>query len=760
MSRKNKESNKVQIPEQRSFTVDAFQNVLARLGVGMPNMLESTSYPVTRLTQNFTLMNSLYRNHWIARRIIDVVPGDMIKNWYQIDTQLPPDLISKIVKLERTTKVKAKILEALKWGRLYGGSAAIVLIEGHDGVLDEPLDLDMVFPGSFKGLLVVDRWSGLYPSLELVTDINDPDFWLPRAYQVTNNVTRESTTVHHSRVLRFIGRDLPLWEKQAEVYWGAAELEHVYEELKKRDNTSYNIASLVFRANLNVLQMEGMDQVLAVGNDKTREYLYNTVQAQNWLMNNFSMFLLGQNDKFDTKQYTFSGLSDIYENFMMDVAGAAEIPVTKLFGRSPAGLNATGESDMQNYYELIEERQESMLGPVLDKLLPIMCMSELGAIPDDLDYTFSPVRSSSDSEMAELASKISSSVLDVFGGGLISQRTALKELRQSSDITGMWTNITDEDIEAADPNVQTPGEQIPDMGMLGGEERNDSDLNDLQGQLDKIQNLNSLIAKRVRDSQPIDDENKWITTKPKSEGSKGRKILLNERGEIIGGSVPKSLHGRALGEAFGQNKKKVSGNIRGEYEIASNRSQAISLGNKANGDWESRLSDDEKKVIHEYTDFAYLKMNKLLRGIPFPGSEKVVNEARERVEILSNALDKSNTETDFTVFRGADIDYLDGIDLSDLSSLIGKEIVDKGFSSTSIEKSTDFKKRVQLEIQVPKGSKAAYIENLSANDHEQEVILGKGSKFKIIDALKSNDNKIVVKMRLSSNNEYFFKKSI
>ena len=336
---------------------------------------------------------------------------------------------------------------------------------------------------------MVDRWSGLYPSLELVTDINDPDFGLPRAYQVTNNVTRESTTVHHSRVLRFIGRDLPLWEKQAEVYWGAAELEHVYEELKKRDNTSYNIASLVFRANLNVLQMEGMDQVLSVGSDKSREQLYNTVKAQNWLMNNFSMFLLGQNDKFDTKQYAFSGLSDIYENFMMDVAGAAEIPVTKLFGRSPAGMNATGESDMQNYYELIEERQESMLSPVLDKLLPIMCMSELGAIPDDLDYTFSPVRSSSDSEMAELASKISSSVLDVFSGGLISQRTALKELRQSSDITGMWTNITDEDIEAADPNVQTPGEQMPDMGMLGGGEgdaQTNSDRSSTKEHLDNI----------------------------------------------------------------------------------------------------------------------------------------------------------------------------------------------------------------------------------------------------------------------------------
>ncbi|MCG6197883.1 DUF1073 domain-containing protein, partial [Anoxybacillus sp. LAT_38] len=77
-------------------------------------------------------------------------------------------------------------------------------------------------------------------------------------------------------------------------------------------------------------------------------------------------------------------------SFMLDIAGACQIPVTKLFGRSPAGMNATGESDMQNYYEVIQQQQESILGPVLDKLLPIMCMSEFGAIPDDLEYTFNP----------------------------------------------------------------------------------------------------------------------------------------------------------------------------------------------------------------------------------------------------------------------------------------------------------------------------------------------------------------------------------
>jgi len=462
------------IPETTSsnpaphLTLDAFQNTLARLGWGTPNMVEATQYPLTRLTQNYTLMNSLYRSHWVVRRIIDVIPEDMCKNWYQISSQLSPEVIDRIAKLERRTNVKSKILEGLKWGRLYGGAAAIMMIDGHENILDQPLDLDMVFPGTYKGLLVVDRWSGICPGPDMVTDINDPEFGLPDTYQVTNNALHTTINVHHSRLLRFIGRDLPNWEKQAEVYWGASEVEHVFDELKKRDNTSYNIANLVFHANLKVLQMNDLGQMLATGNKAAQQQLYNTVQAQNWLMNNFGLYLLDKDDSFDTKSYTFSGLSDVYECFMMDVAGAAEIPATKLFGRSPAGLNATGESDLQNYYDTIEEKQEAYLRPVLDKLLSVLFMSELGAVPDDLDYRFNPMRRSSDTEKSDLAGKRTDAVIDAFNAGLTSQRVSLKELRQMEDSTGMWSNITDEDIDKASDTTQPAGESLPDLGLLGG----------------------------------------------------------------------------------------------------------------------------------------------------------------------------------------------------------------------------------------------------------------------------------------------------
>jgi len=460
MSRKRKRAIDTQ---QRVRTQDAYRNQAARLGFGTPNLLEATEYPLTRLTQNWQLLNSLYRSHWLIRRIIDVVPGDMLKNWIRITSQMPPDALKRFDTLVRKTQLKKRLLEGLRWGRLYGGAAGVFLIEGQGDMLAEPLDLDTVMPGTFKGLLVLDRWSGITPlSTELVTDLNDPDFGLPDRYIISTETISRGVEVHHSRLVRFPGRDLPFWEKQQEMYWGASEVEHVFDELKKRDNTSWNIASLVFNANLRVMKIEDLQQIFTTLDEQSIQDIYNVVRAQNWLMSNTGTQLLGKNDSFETFQYTFSGLDKVYENFMLDLAGAAEMPVTKLFGRSPAGLNATGESDNQNYDESISEKQESYLRDPLDKLLPVLFMSEFGAIPDDLDYIFNPVRTPNAKESADLASSRTTAAKDVYLAGGISQKILLKELRQMSEDTGMWTNITDEDIEMADDTTQQ-GEMLPDM---------------------------------------------------------------------------------------------------------------------------------------------------------------------------------------------------------------------------------------------------------------------------------------------------------
>ena len=456
---------------------DSFANVISMLGEGLMNVSNGTLYTMDGLTQDYNLMNNLYRNHWIVRKIIDVVAEDMMKNWIDIQAQFTPEQMKALDKLIRVTKVQERIKEGIKLGRLYGGAGAVMVIQGHENILDEPLDYNEVMPGSFKGLIVCDRWMGLQPSSEIVEDINSPEFGMPEYYEWT--IDGQSTLkVHHSRVLQFRGRDLPFIERQVEQYWGESEIEVVYEELKKRDNTSFNIANLIFSANLKILKMDQLGASITMGEQEGLEEVYRTVQTQNRLMNNNSMMLLDKEDGFETHQYTFSGINDIYESFMCDISGAAEIPVTKLFGRAPAGLNATGDSDLQNYYDMVSQKQVSQLQPQLDKLLPVLFISEFGYIPSDWDYTFNPIAAQSEDELANIVDKKVNAINTVYSGGMISQKIALKELKEMSDTTGIFTNITDQDIQNASDEIET-GEL--DNSMFG-------DYSDINGGLNNVEN--------------------------------------------------------------------------------------------------------------------------------------------------------------------------------------------------------------------------------------------------------------------------------
>ena len=453
-----------------SRALDAFSNVLARLGAGTPNLLEGTEYSLQRMSRDFNTLNALYRESWIVRRIIDVIPADMLKNWITITSGLDPDVEKRLSLTLRRTQLIDKLKRGMQWGRLYGGALGVMLVKHQGYDLSQPLQLDWIMPGDFAGLLIFDRWNGVNPSSELIEDISDPDYGYPKYYTVTDPAGGGSVKIHYSRVARFPGATLPFWEEIAEMQWGASVIESIFDELRKRDNVSWNIAQLTFMANIRVLKMQDLGQLLAATDNESQAELLRTLEAQNMLLNNMGMQVMDAADGLETHQYTFGGLADCYQQFIMDISGAAEIPVTRLFGRSPSGLNATGESDLQNYYDMIAEKQESYLRPILNKVLPPFIISTLGSLPDDFDFEFDPVAEPTDKERADLAKCGTDNVVAAYNAGLISQRTALKELKQQSERTGVWTNITDEDIERASDSVEPPGEMSGMFGGMGGGE--------------------------------------------------------------------------------------------------------------------------------------------------------------------------------------------------------------------------------------------------------------------------------------------------
>ena len=427
--------------------LDGYSNVPANLGAGANNLVQTANYVMERFTWDYYTLNILFRDNWIAKAIIEKPANEMLKNGFSIHSQIEPDKIDKIMNIWQKTKTQNKFLKCLKWARLYGGCLLIPMIE-NQGDLSKPLDYETIMPDSYKGCFTVDRWSGVSPSIELVDNITDPDFGQPEYYDVSDNTTGKTFRIHHSRAIKMIGREMPYWEEIAETYWGASELEHVYTELKKRDDTSANISFLIFLANIRVFKMDGMSQMLSIGDQQAAQRVYETMKTMNHLMCNTGTLAIDKEEDFAMHGYSFTGINDVYESFMLDISGAAEIPVDKLFGRSPSGFNSGAET-LQNYYDTIDEKRETYAREPLEKIVKIITMSALGEIPDDIEIDFNPVRRPSDLEKSDLAQKNAQPIFDAYAGGLIGKGTALKELKQQSDITGLWTNITDEMIQEA-----------------------------------------------------------------------------------------------------------------------------------------------------------------------------------------------------------------------------------------------------------------------------------------------------------------------
>lgn len=435
-------------PKAPVKTADAFSNPLFRLGFGSQSPLEATEYPMTRMTDNYALLNSLYRDNWVVQNVVGIIPDDMTKEWFTLSGTITPDQRAEFERAQRTTQLQQKINEGLRWGRLYGGAAGLILIKGQEDMLEDPLDLETILPGSFVGIYIFDRWCGITPDMGLVNDMADPDFGLPEYYTINGEESRIVARVHHSRIIRFTGRDLPFLEKIAEMYWGESEVEALYHDVVKHDNVANNMAALTFRANIDTMAVDNLNQLFSMTSTEQQRRFWNTMQAQSVMKSNFGMQLVNKGDEITNTQYSFAGLPEVYDSMCLDLAGAARIPVTKLFGRAPAGMNATGESDLRNYYDYVDTLRESKLRPILEKLLPILCMSLWGQVPKGLTINFPTLWTPTAMEIAEIALKKAQAIRDTFQAGLFRADTAQRELKALAEETGMFGSITDEEIAA------------------------------------------------------------------------------------------------------------------------------------------------------------------------------------------------------------------------------------------------------------------------------------------------------------------------
>ena len=429
-------------------TLDAFSNPGARTGFGQLNLVNTTEYPLTRLTQDWSLLTSLYRSSWIVQRVCSVIPEDALTDLRIEAPELDNEKMNRLDRVIQRTKIRRKIIDAMKWARLYGGSAAVIMLDGQDEDMAEPLRVKDILPGSFRGLFVVDRWSGIYPSTELVSNKSSSDFGLPRYYEVRDENGVIRYRIHHSRLIRFIGVDMPYYEAIAEQQWGTSAVESMFDDLVRRDNVTHNIANLTFKACLSVYEIENLDQIFASASSQAQKRMYSMIQAMGILESNLGVKLVNKGDSVQQLQYGFSGLPEVLDGAMLDVSGSTAIPATRLFGRSPAGMNSTGESDEKNYRSTLEQQRSIHILPALEKLAPIVCMSELGEIPEGVEFKLPPLDEMTPNDKADVVDKQTAYLERLFQANVIPADSLLLGVRNAQNEVGITTTITDENVEA------------------------------------------------------------------------------------------------------------------------------------------------------------------------------------------------------------------------------------------------------------------------------------------------------------------------
>ena len=443
-----------------SSVVDSFANFAHKMGIGADNPLSTATYGFNPITRRHVLLEWIHRGSWIGGQAVDVIADDMTRQGIEYTTEMAPEDSERLDECCAEMQVWSRINETIKWGRLYGGCLGVILIDGQD--MRTPLRADRIGRNAFRGILPLDRWMVEPATEDLVTELG-PQLGMPRYYRVGSNAPAlRGQAVHFSRcVFRIVGVRLPYQQSLTENLWGTSVLERLYDRMIAYDSASTGAAQLVYKAYLRTLKIKGLREVVSSGGP-AMDGLAKYTDMMRRFQGIEGMTMIDAEDEFEAQTHgAFSGLSDIMGTFAEQLSGSLQIPLVRLFGQSPRGFG-NGDNDLRNYYDHIRQRQQADLGDGLRTVYRCAALSLGLKLPDNFTLGFRSLWQLTETDKATIGKTNSDTVLAVRDAGIISDQVALQELRQASRITGVFTNITAELIDAAEAELPAKGEGMFD----------------------------------------------------------------------------------------------------------------------------------------------------------------------------------------------------------------------------------------------------------------------------------------------------------
>lgn len=427
---------------------DGLVNLVANLGTARDKAAH-TGYVMPVMTEQDAV--NAYRSAWLPRKIVDIPAMDACRKWRGWNAEA--EQVSAIEAEEARLGLQGKLLEASIKARLFGGAALYIGTGESDP--SKPLTAERVGQGGLRHVNVLTRRALQAGGLD--GDPESPLYGLPAFYTLTAGARH--VDIHPSRLVILRGAQIPDADLSADLAgWGDSVLTAIYDEVRRADSTSANIASLVFEAKVDVIRIPGFMSMMA--DPHTEKQVLQRLQLAAMAKGINGTLVLDKDEEYEQKEAQFGSLRDILLAFMQLVSGAADIPITRLLGQSPGGLNSTGEADMRNYYDRIQSIQELELSPAMAVLDECLIRSALGTRPPELFYTWRSLWQTTDKERAEIGKTTAESIKIMADTRLIPDdvmsRVAVNMLTESGVAPGLESEMAE--WLAANPDGGEPGD--------------------------------------------------------------------------------------------------------------------------------------------------------------------------------------------------------------------------------------------------------------------------------------------------------------
>lgn len=388
----------------RPHREDGYVNLLNKYGTKQDNS-EAYKFEREPVIPDMQL-TGLYEGNGLFSKIIDTPAEEALKHGF--DLNLKSDEVNAFVEdALDDLEWEEKAATAIKWARLYGGALIVMLIDDGHG-LEEPVDWEHI--RSIDELRVYERSivqpdsSSLYQQDYGGKGVGNrvSKFGQPEYYYVSS--IYGSFKVHESRCLVFRNGVLPEQTSNATyLFWGMPEYVRIRRALRETVTAHTDSVKLLERSVQAIYSMKGLASLLSTddGENQVLKRL-QLVDTSRGLLNSIAIDSEGEN--YDFKTFQFSGVKDVIDATCNMLSALTNIPQTILFGRSPAGMNATGDSDFESYYNFVEKIQRLMLKRNLRTLLDVVFRAGIasGDVAEEPDYKleFKPLWSLSDTEQA------------------------------------------------------------------------------------------------------------------------------------------------------------------------------------------------------------------------------------------------------------------------------------------------------------------------------------------------------------------------